>query len=271
MREIRRIEDAALLLFPHTMYKSYPLSAIENNQFDWPTRWVGTLTALDVSAGRCGRLREHRRLDRSHGFAVAGMPAHSSGTTGKLSFILGSEEEAYTSVMGMSRYFMGFGDEPDADCRGFEGGDKPLVGFGYRRGAMAFSRSLDAIQKYFYRGEEGWILHDQSRPLQCRHAPPRRVLEAAAARGEAGRAGALGGAARATRAVPARAGRGAEAHGPVLPHDLDRAARPARDPQRRDALVVEAAVNGLARGLQRLFDPASSMSFSRRRQGPQAP
>src|SRR5215469_7296377 len=39
LSDINRIEDGALLLVPHTIYKSYPLTAIESAKFDVLTRW----------------------------------------------------------------------------------------------------------------------------------------------------------------------------------------------------------------------------------------
>jgi hypothetical protein len=259
LKTITQLEDAALLLFPHTMYKSYPLSAIENNQFDRLTQWVGKLTALDltkVDASDCVSLDDWiDRMDQQSDVRLR----HSSGTTGKLSFIPGSEAEAYTSVVGMSRYFQGFGDEPDANEQGFGGGDKPLIAFGYRQGAMAFSRSLDAIQRYFYRDEPGWILTTNSGRFSADLLSLGSRLEAAQARGAVGLA-ALSPTLLARREL--------------FMHE--QAEAPKRMEQFFDTLatqyrgqrvilqgvtppVVEASVAGLARGLEKLFAPNSLM------------
>jgi len=48
--EINAIDDVAPLLFPHTVYKSYPLSFLERGQFDRLTKWLGGLTTVDLSA-----------------------------------------------------------------------------------------------------------------------------------------------------------------------------------------------------------------------------
>ena len=56
VREIRRIEDAAPLLLPHSTYKSYSLSVIERGQFDRLTRWLAGLTSHDLAgldASKC--------------------------------------------------------------------------------------------------------------------------------------------------------------------------------------------------------------------------
>ena len=46
--------------------------------------------------------------------------------------------------MGFARFFQGFGDEPDAHVTGV--GELPIIGFGHRRGAMAFARMLDSVE-----------------------------------------------------------------------------------------------------------------------------
>ena len=43
------VEDAARLLFPHTVYKSYPPALLEKNRFDRMTQWLGRLTTVDLS------------------------------------------------------------------------------------------------------------------------------------------------------------------------------------------------------------------------------
>jgi hypothetical protein len=271
LKDITRLEDAALLLFPHTMYKSYPLSAIENSQFNRLTRWVGTLTALDVSgvnSDQCGSIDDWiDAMDASSEVRLR----HSSGTTGKLSFIPGSDAEAYTSVMGMNRYFQGFGDEPDADCRGFEGGDKPVIAFGYRKGAMAFSRSLDAIQRVFYRDEPDWIHATNPGRFSADMLSLGGRLEAAQARGAVGKA-ALSPALLARRELFMRE----QSEAPErLEQFFDTIATRFRG--RRVILngvtppVVEAAVAGLARGLEKLFAPDSLMFLAGGNKGHKMP
>ena len=259
LKTISRIEDAALLLFPHTMYKSYPLSAIENSQFDRLTKWLGTLTSLDVSkvnSRACGCIDDW--IDSMDAQSEVRL-RHSSGTTGKLSFIPGSDAEAYTSVMGINRYFQGFGAEPDADCGGFEGGNKPIIAFGYRQGAMAFSRTLDAIRRIFYRNEEGWIIATNPGRFSADMLSLGGRLEAAQARGAAGRA-ALSPALLARRELFLRE----QAEAPKrMEQFFDTISSKYRD---KEVIlkgvtppVVDAAIAGLARGLEKLFSPRSLM------------
>ena len=49
VKKIERIEDGAPLLFPHSFYKSYPLSFIEKARYDRLTQWLDNLTVHDLS------------------------------------------------------------------------------------------------------------------------------------------------------------------------------------------------------------------------------
>jgi hypothetical protein len=185
LREIRSIEDGALLLFPHTMYKSYPLSAIESEDFDRMTRWVSTLTAIDLSgvdASGCASIDEWiDLLDARTPLRLR----HSSGTTGKLSFIPASVSETYTAAMGFARFFQGFGDEPDAHVTGV--GELPIIGFGHRRGAMAFARMLDSVEHHLYAGDPGMIVTTHPGRLSADMLSLGGRLQNAEARGELGK------------------------------------------------------------------------------------
>jgi hypothetical protein len=84
---IDSLDAVAPLLFPHTVYKSYPLSLLENDRFDRLTQWLGRLTTCDLSAARvsqCDGIDSWLDvLDRETPIRVA----HSSGTTGTMSFL----------------------------------------------------------------------------------------------------------------------------------------------------------------------------------------
>src|SRR5690606_31434055 len=84
---INAIDDIAPLMFPHTIYKSYPMSYLERARFDKLTRWLGGLTTVDLD-----------QVDASGIDSIDGwldlldaqtdlLVSHSSGTTGKLSFV----------------------------------------------------------------------------------------------------------------------------------------------------------------------------------------
>lgn len=85
--EIKSIDDVVPLLFPHTVYKSYPVALLERNRFDQLTKWLSRLVSIDlsgVSVDSCESIDEW----------IAAMDAqtplrliHSTGTSGKLSFL----------------------------------------------------------------------------------------------------------------------------------------------------------------------------------------
>src|SRR5580698_752578 len=50
IHEINEIAQAGPLLLAHSVYKSYPISVLENGRFDQLTRWLNKLTAHDLSA-----------------------------------------------------------------------------------------------------------------------------------------------------------------------------------------------------------------------------
>jgi hypothetical protein len=185
LTEIRRIEDGALLLFPHTLYKSYPLSAIENNRFDSMTRWLASLTTLDLSAvdaAGCSSIDEWLALlDAQTEIRIK----HSSGTTGKLSFIPNNIHEARIQVQTLRGYLQGFGDEPDADF--VLGKDLPMISFAARRGSMAAARQIDAIVAHLYEGDESMVFPTNPGRISADLLSIGGRLEGAAARGEVGK------------------------------------------------------------------------------------
>lgn len=89
-RGISRIDtlnDLVPLLYSHTVFKSYPMSLLEGNRFGLLTRWLSRLTPIDLSgvdASRCEGIDDWMTLLE----AKAPLKIfHTSGTTGKLSFI----------------------------------------------------------------------------------------------------------------------------------------------------------------------------------------
>ena len=109
---IKTLEDVAPLLFPHTTYKSYPVSLIERSRFDHLTRWLGSVTSLDLSgvdASKCEGIDDWLGLlERTTSL----MPYHTSGTTGKLSFFPRTSMECDLWGHHYVKLFEGFGDDP---------------------------------------------------------------------------------------------------------------------------------------------------------------
>lgn len=119
IRNINSLEDLVPLLFEHTMYKSYPRSLLDNARFDQLTKWLNKLTAHDLSgiqekAKQCQGITDWvKLLDAETPLEIA----HSSGTTGTMSFIPTSKHDYRMMAKAMPALsFQKFGDPaPDPD------------------------------------------------------------------------------------------------------------------------------------------------------------
>jgi hypothetical protein len=102
--DIVALDDVVPLLFAHPVYKSYPVSLLERNDFVRLTRWLQKLTTVDLSgvdvSGCAGIDDWIGLLDAETDLRIR----HSSGTTGHLSFIPRTRQEAdrhfYSMVIG---------------------------------------------------------------------------------------------------------------------------------------------------------------------------
>jgi hypothetical protein len=92
VKQIDSFADALPLFFDHRVYKSYPLTLIETRDFPKLTAWLNRLTLHDLLKMDLSGLRTLddwiSRMD-DYGMIVG----HSTGTTGKLSFIPRSKVE----------------------------------------------------------------------------------------------------------------------------------------------------------------------------------
>ncbi|MFA7602971.1 MAG: hypothetical protein WCY29_08185 [Novosphingobium sp.] len=91
---IASFEDALPLFFDHRVYKSYPLSLIETRDFPRLTSWLNRLTTHDLTQmDLAGLTMIDDWIDRLDAFGM--FIGHSTGTTGKLSFIPRSQTELH--------------------------------------------------------------------------------------------------------------------------------------------------------------------------------
>jgi hypothetical protein len=113
IRSIEEVEEAAPLLFQHTMYKSYPLSFLSARRFDQLTKWLDKLTSVDLS-----------KVDASQCDSIDGWLDHltaktvldtvtSSGSSGTMSFVPKSRHDwriwcVTNRILELQR----FGEEP---------------------------------------------------------------------------------------------------------------------------------------------------------------
>src|ERR1700761_1252031 len=116
IHEINSIDDAAPLLFPHTVYKSYPLSFLEKGQFDRLTKWLGGLTTVDlkgVDLTGVDSIDEWiARIEQATDINLI----HTFGTTGKLSFLPRTKTQtALTATINAHciRDWSGYNSGPD--------------------------------------------------------------------------------------------------------------------------------------------------------------
>ncbi len=115
--EFSSLQDGGRLLFPHTVYKSYPVSLLERNRFDQMTKWLSRLTTADLSGAQvrdCDGIDSWLdALERTTGLSLT----HSSGTSGTMTFLPRSSDgyRIMSEVFGMtSRDFNGLDDRPEA-------------------------------------------------------------------------------------------------------------------------------------------------------------
>lgn len=148
---IHSLDDVAPLLFAHTVYKSYPLSWLERGEFAKLTRWLDGLTTEDLSQvdTRDVHLIDDwiDRLDATTALRVF----HTSGTTGKLSFIPRTDQEWRQNIelsANRIRDWRGPNSGPDLMQE-----QRPLLAPTYRRGASAAARG-SGYQVEMYAGGE---------------------------------------------------------------------------------------------------------------------
>jgi hypothetical protein len=106
-------DDVVPLLFPHTVFKSYPAFLLDGKRFDLMTKWLAKVTSCDLSrvdTAGCETIDEWiDRLDAQTELEVI----TSSGTTGTLSIIPKDKAGAnYTMRLWRLFLFQTFGREP---------------------------------------------------------------------------------------------------------------------------------------------------------------
>ncbi len=143
---IEQLDDVVPLLFEHTMFKSYPPSLLERNNFAAINKWLGKLVipelaeklaAVDVSA--CQGLDEwFEPMDREIPELCL---SHTSGTSGTLSFLPCStrEFEKASEIRKLYAWNMTGADTPNPDLHTAY----PY----YRHGYLSHLRGMTALAK----------------------------------------------------------------------------------------------------------------------------
>lgn len=182
--QIHQIDDVVPLLFPHTVYKSYALSLLEQGRFDRLTRWLDGLTSTDLSAvdaSAVGSIDDWiALLERETELRVL----HTFGTTGKLSFIPRTrnqwDQSARLSAHCLRDWF-GASSGPDVLTN-----HMPIVMPSYRHGASASHRGVDRMVALYAGGDDNALFLYPDAYFSADVASLAGRLRAAATRGEQG-------------------------------------------------------------------------------------
>ncbi|MFW9996108.1 MAG: hypothetical protein ACFFD4_28970 [Candidatus Odinarchaeota archaeon] len=147
-KELSKLNDLSLFLFTHKVYKSYPLNMIEKKKFNQLTHWLDRLTAHDLSGIDMTGIKTIddwlARLDENGMFIF-----HTTGTTGKLSFLPRSVVEKPVWVDAFYKYLEALtGDSEIKNTR------MPVFFPAYRTGRHVGARVLGYFGPALAGGEE---------------------------------------------------------------------------------------------------------------------
>jgi hypothetical protein len=181
---VNNIDDAVPLLLAHTVYKSYPISYLENSRFDKLTKWLSGLTATDLSRVDATGIESIDdwidELDAKTDLLVT----HSSGTTGKLSFLPRTKQQSkmvsqlYSNLW---RDFNGADSGPDIIKH-----HMPMISPSYRYGAGMGQRMSNLNVELYAGGEENVLFLYPHQRLSADVMSLSSRLRAAEAKGELG-------------------------------------------------------------------------------------
>ncbi|KHK90040.1 hypothetical protein LK12_17865 [Novosphingobium malaysiense] len=150
--EIADLNQAAALLFKHSVYKSYPLSLIEKGRFDRLTHWLGNLTTADLSgveAKSIGSVDEwlDTLLEQANVRVV-----HTTGTSGKLSFLPRGPDDEPIQARSTLLPYLRIGEPEPTDLA-----QVPVIIVGHRTMFNAYGAGVDALAKHLYGDDESML------------------------------------------------------------------------------------------------------------------
>lgn len=127
IKEVSRLDDVVPLLFPHTVYKSYPENFLMEEKWDRLSRWLDTVATHRVPpidpATLSGIDDWVEKLKESDHYVSC-----SSGTTGKSAMLVASGQDmAWCKREAVAAYAWGSGVQPAQDRRLFGLGAVALV------------------------------------------------------------------------------------------------------------------------------------------------
>lgn len=169
VRTIDTLADALPVLFPHTVYKSYPAAGVSEGRWPDMTRWLGLLSTSPTSNVRLESVEDMGGWIRA--LRAAGhFPIASSGTSGHHSFVNQcARDTALQSQCILKTGEVAAGIDGSVALTYFRGGPR----FGYSMGAEQ-SRLTQTIypncREEFFIGEEGVTIKDLDRSALIRKA-----------------------------------------------------------------------------------------------------
>jgi hypothetical protein len=132
IKSIDSIEEGLPLLFDHRVLKNYPLSLIEKRDVGRLNAWLDRLTTHDLSrVDLTGLSTVDGWLDRLDEFGM--LIGHSSGTTGKLSFVPRSQVEfpswqrTYYEAQRATTGVDAYNDKVETFFPGYRGGHQMMM------------------------------------------------------------------------------------------------------------------------------------------------
>lgn len=161
-REISRVADVVPLLFPHTTYKSYPLAWLDDARFVPLTRWLQSLTNVDLSAVNGEGIETVDGWIEALDEATPLRLAHSFGTSGKLSFFPRSRAEWESGGRAVCRTLQTW--RPDDWSVDLTRQSMPLIQPNHSHGASAVIRGVSSLVSLMPDGERKVVyLYPESR------------------------------------------------------------------------------------------------------------
>ena len=132
IKSIDSLEEGLPLLFDHRVLKNYPLSLIEKRDVGRLNAWLDRLTTHDLSkVDLAGVATVDSWLDRLDDFGM--LIGHSSGTTGKLSFVPRSQVEfpswqrSYYEAQRATTGVDAYTDKVETFFPGYRGGHQMMM------------------------------------------------------------------------------------------------------------------------------------------------
>lgn len=150
--EVNDYNDVVPLFFAHTAFKSYPAALIDKKRWDLMTKWLQKLTTYDLSKVDTSKAKSLDEwldaLDEQTPLEVI----TSSGTTGTISLIPKSREQAYyTMKIWRCFLFQTFGKEPTEEEMN---PDVDVIWPNHAKGKLGHLRMAQMLRKEFTGGDE---------------------------------------------------------------------------------------------------------------------